>query len=462
MADHMLQLGYALASGTLNVFGNNNNYITSAETAYKIKEHFIKEFGAPIMTIGYGPSGGSMQQDLIGNNYPGILDGTIPERLYADTMTFLQPLYDCELLVNYFNKNGAGWTDSQKTAVSGMATYGYCTANGTKYPNARPSNCNAAVTDAIANDPAWKGKLVRCTFQDNNVQTFGTDPATGFARNPFDNTAIQYGLVAFNQGKISFDQFVDLNKKIGGLDVDGKISANRQVADTAALTAAYQTGQVNEAGAGYNIIPVLDIRTWHDIASAPDSNIANIDVHNAFHSKILRARMVKSNGNADNMATVTVVEGKDKGENSPIQLVEIKYLQYLDNWIAAIQADTRNVPQAQKVRDNRPAEMANACYPTEWQRVTDQAICDGLFPYSGHPRIAAGGPVTDDVFKCTTKAVDAKDYKQTLTAEQLATLKTTFPQGVCDYSKPGVGHVPLAGTWLMFQGDSKPKSLASL
>jgi len=49
-----------------------------------------------------------------------------------------------------------------------------------------------------------------------------------------------------------------------------------------------------------------------------------------------------------------------------------------------------------------------------------------------------------------------------LTAEQLATLKTTFPQGVCDYSKPGVGHVPLAGTWLMFQGDSKPKSLASL
>ena len=28
-----------------------------------------------------------MQQDLIGNNYPGLLDGTIPERLYADTMT---------------------------------------------------------------------------------------------------------------------------------------------------------------------------------------------------------------------------------------------------------------------------------------------------------------------------------------------------------------------------------------
>jgi hypothetical protein len=462
MADHMLQSGYALASGTLNVFGNNNNYITSAETAYKIKEHFVKEFGAPVMTIGYGPSGGSMQQDLIGNNYPGIMDGTIPERLYADTMTFLQPLYDCELLVNYFNKNQDGWTDAQRTAVSGMATYGYCTANGTKYPNARPTNCNAAVTDAIANDPAWKGKLVRCTFQDNNVQTFGTDTATGFAKNPFDNTGIQYGLVAFNAGQISFDQFVDLNKKVGGMDVDGKVVAARQVGDTAALTAAYASGQVNEAGAGYNVIPILDIRTWHDIASAPDANIANIDVHNAFHSKVLRARMVKSNGNADNMATVTVVEGKDKGEGSPIQLVEMKYLQYLDNWIAAIQADKRNIPQAQKVRLNRPAEMANACYPTEWQRVTDQASCDALFPYSGHPRIAAGGPTTDDVFKCQVKPIDAKDYKQPLTADQMATLKTAFPQGVCDYSKPGVGQVPLAGTWLMFQGDAKTKSLASL
>jgi hypothetical protein len=462
MNDHLIQLGYALASGTLNVFGNNNNYITSAETAYKIKEHFIEEFGPPIMTIGYGPSGGSMQQDLIGNNYPGIMDGTIPERLYADTMTFLQPLYDCELLVNYFNKNGEGWTDSQKTAVSGMATYGYCTSNGTKYPNARPSNCNAAVTDAIANDPAWKGKLVRCTFQDNNVQTFGTDPATGFARNPFDNVGIQYGLVAFNAGKISFDQFVDLNKKVGGLDVDGKISASRQVGDKEALTAAYQTGQVNEAGAGYKIIPVLDIRTWIDITTATNTNLGNIDVHNSAHSLILRARMVKSNGNADNMATIITAEGNGRSEGSIIQAVELKYFTYLDKWITDIQADTRNIPQAQKVRDNRPSEMANACYLDQYSRITDWDTCMRLFPYSGHPRIAAGGPQTDDVFKCQLKAIDAKDYKVAPTADQMNALKAAFPQGVCDYSKPGVGQVPLAGTWLQFQGDAKTNSLASL
>jgi len=462
MGDHLLQLGYALASGTLNVFGNNNNYITSGETAYKVKEHFIEEFGAPVFTIGYGASGGSMQQNLIGNNYPGIMDATIPERLYADTMTFLQPLYDCELLANYFNKNPEGWTDARKTAVSGMATFGYCTSNGTRYPNARPSNCNAAVTDAVSNDPAFKGQVVRCTFQDNNVQAFGKDPATGFARNPFDNVGIQYGLVAFNAGQITFDQFVDMNRKIGGMDADGKIVDKRQVGDTAALTAAYASGQVNEAGAGLNTIPVLDIRTWIDVTVATNTNIGNIDVHNAGHSKILRERMIKSNGNADNMATIMTIEGNGRGEGSVIQAVELKYLTYLDNWVAAIQADKRNMPQAQKVRENRPAEMANACYTDQYSRITDWATCEKLMPYSGHPRIAAGGPPTDDVFKCQTKAVDAKDYKATLTAAQMDTLKQVFASGVCDYTKPGVGQVPLAGTWLMYMGDARTVSIASL
>ncbi len=461
MNDRLIEQGYALASSTLNRFGGNNNDITSGETTYKVKERFIEQFGVPTFTIGYGASGGSMQQNLISNNYPGILDATIPQRLYADTMTFLQPLYDCELLVNYFNKNPEGWTDARRTAVSGMATYGYCTSNGTRYPNARPDNCDASVKDALANDPAFKGQVARCTYQDNLVNAFGKD-ANGNARNPFDNVGIQYGLVALNEGKITFDQFVDMNRKIGGFDVDGKIVANRQVGDTAALTAAYASGRVNEAGAGMNNIPVLDIRTWLDVTVPNSTNLGNIDVHNAGHSKILRARMVKSNGNADNMVTVTTAEGNGKGEGSIIQTVELKYLAYLDNWVTAIQADKRNIPQAVKVRDNRPAEMVDACYMDSYTRVTDWATCEKLMPYAGHPRIAAGGPWTDDVFKCQTKAVDAKDYKVTPTAAQLDTLKTVFPSGVCDYTKPGVGQVPLAGTWLMFMGDARTVSIASL
>ena len=78
--------------------------------------------------------------------------------------------------------------------------------------------------------------------------------------------------------------------------------------------------------------------------------------------------------------------------------------------------------------------------------------CKTLFPFAGDARLAAGAPATDDVFKCALKPVDAKDYKQAPTAEQLAHLRRIFPDGVCDYTKPGVGQEPLAGTWAGLQG----------
>ena len=42
-----------------------------------VKERFIERFGVPDHTIGWGASGGSVQQHLIAQNYPGLLDGTI-------------------------------------------------------------------------------------------------------------------------------------------------------------------------------------------------------------------------------------------------------------------------------------------------------------------------------------------------------------------------------------------------
>ena len=101
----------------------------------------------------------------------------------------------------------------------------------------------------VANDPELKAKGVRCTFQDNLVNVFGNDPKTGFARSPFDNVGVQYGLQALNDGKITFDQFVDINSRVGGLDINGKIVPQRMVGDPLALRRAYETGRVN-AGDG--------------------------------------------------------------------------------------------------------------------------------------------------------------------------------------------------------------------
>jgi hypothetical protein len=83
------------------------------------------------------------------------------------------------------------------------------------------------------------------------------------------------------------------------------------------------------------------------------------------------------------------------------------------------------------------------------------AKCNKLFPFSGDARLAAGAPRTLDVFKCQLKPVSAADYKSKPNAAQLAKLKEIFPNGVCDYKKPGVEQVALAGTWAVFKGDGE-------
>ena len=69
--DVMLRQGYAVASASLNVFGNNCNDLLASETMMMVKERFVEAYGAPKFTIGWGCSGGSYQQLQTADNYPG-------------------------------------------------------------------------------------------------------------------------------------------------------------------------------------------------------------------------------------------------------------------------------------------------------------------------------------------------------------------------------------------------------
>ena len=473
LSDLFVTRGYAVAAGSLNVMGTNNDDVKSAETVSKVKEYFSKTFGAPQFTIGHGASGGSMQQHLIANNYPGLLDGIMPARSYPDVMTFLQPLYDCELIAKATETSGQKWTYEQKGAVAGKY-WGYCVSNGTRYPNARPTFCDATVADAVANDPVIKQKGVRCTFQDNLVNVYGRDPKTGFARNPFDNVGVQYGLKALNDGKIGFDQFLDLNGRIGGLDVDGKVVATRMAGDLEALRRAYASGRVNSTTGGLTTTPMVDIRSYVD-GDPIGVGDANVDVHDGYHSAVMRARLLKANGSAGNHVMMTVASlgrvqldtrGAASTYGTPLIKVSGDGLAALDKWLTSIANDKRDIPMAKKVAANKPADLVDSCYPTAngalvgaTEKVTDMAKCNKLFPFAGDARLAAGGPATDDVFKCQLKPVDPADYKKRPNKEQLAKLRQIFPDGVCDYRKPGVGQVPLAGTWAVFSGDGAFKNL---
>ena len=80
----------------------------------------------------------------------------------------------------------------------------------------------------------------------------------------------------------------------------------------------------------------------------------------------------------------------------------------------------------------------------------------------GDARLAAGGPLTDDILKCQLKPVDAADYKVKPTAEQLASLQRIFATGVCDYTKPGVNQTQAIITWANYTGKGVYAPLPSL
>ena len=61
----MLQQGYAVASNSLNVFGNDCSELLAIETMMMTKEHFIEGYRAPRWTVGFGGLGATYQQHQI-------------------------------------------------------------------------------------------------------------------------------------------------------------------------------------------------------------------------------------------------------------------------------------------------------------------------------------------------------------------------------------------------------------
>jgi hypothetical protein len=436
-----VSVGYAVATSTLNILGNACDDVISAETMMMVKEHFIERFGPPAHTIGTGGSGGAMQQHLIAQNYPGLLDGLLPSDSYPDVVTMVPIVVDCSLLARAFEGATEPFTDAQKTAVSGYATWRTCADgwNQSFSPNlVRATACDGTIPRTQVYDPTTNPKGTRCAVHDNQVKVYGRDPKTGFARRPVDNVGVQYGLVAFNSGIITAQQFLDLNERVGGYDIDGNLVAARTMGDPIALRAAHETGRVNTGGGSLATIPIIDSRRFLD----PMGNI-----HDSFRSFVTRARLLATNGRADNHVILRMSAG-GQVPVSPVNLVRM-----MDAWLTAMGNDRSNDPQSVKVARNRPPDVADACYTEQGERIVESASyagtgrCNQLYPPHADPRLAAGAPLTGEILKCELKAIDARDYKQPLAGDQLARLRAVFPNGVCDYSRPGVGQRRISSGW---------------
>lgn len=446
LTDLFLARGYAVASSSLNVYDNNCSEVISAEVALMVKEHFAETYGKPVYTIGWGGSGGAIQQHLIGNNYPGILDGIVPGVSFQDSIT-LGTVPDCRLLASYFGSPAgiaAGWTNEQRAAASGFGTWNSCLfwhlafASRTNALEA----CPGAVPAPARYHPVTNPGGIKCTSFEQIATQLGRNPANGFAWRPLDNIGIQYGLAALQSGAITPEQFVSLNESVGGFDVIGNVVPQRVAADPIGIVRGYETGRVNTGGLGLASTPIIDLRQYTDLPAG--------DIHTRVHSFVMRQRLLEANGTYANQVML-VANAAGAGAAS------LEALTQMEAWLAAIHADDAPGTAAERVIRNRPASLTDACWAgatkfAEPFGILGGGTCAALYPTFAETRMIAGSGLASDVFKCQLKPLAFADYGVAFTPAQQARLAAAFPAGVCDWSKPGVDERAPLGTWLDYGG----------
>ena len=436
-----LSRGFAFLISTELVNQQHGNAVLQGETLMMLKEYFIERYGVPKWTVGFGGSGGAIQQLLITEIYPGLLDGLQPSLAFPDS-TMNTP--DCGLLQNFWRKaDAAVWTDAKRTAVEGY-TKGTCAAwERTFVPVYTATNAaGCALNDkSKIYDPVNNPKGARCTVQDMRVNIYGRNPATGFARKPQDNVGLQYGLAALNSGAISVDEFLELNEKIGGNDIDGHFTAQRLVGDPLAIRAVYESGLLDSGGGGLANVPILHSRPYTDAVG---------DIHDRHRDFAIRARLEKANGRADNQV-IWVGPPRERNQTGGLDLAAIS-IDTMNKWLDQMAADPAPLSPDKVVR-NKPADAADACWDAAGNKTVEQMTFDGkgkcntLFPVHSEPRLIAGAPLANDVMKCQLKPINFADYKAPFDDSQKARMASIFPTGVCDFSKPGLQQVPLKGTY---------------
>ncbi len=469
--DRALSRGFMVATSSLNVLGSNCNTVVSAESVMMLKERIIEQYGEIRYTFAQGGSGGSIQQHEIANAYPGLLDGIQPNASYEDMLSgALVEVDDCHLMRRVFTTvSPALWADrAQQAAAQGNAApvnptdLTACEAWDRSFGDfqnpafSQPSpplppflqSCypTPLTTEQQAQlyHPTTNPAGCRSTFQDFAVAIFGQRPRDawtaaeraagfGFAKSPFDNVGVQYGLQALNAGTITPEQFVDLNENVGGLDIDHAYQPSRTVADPGAVRAAYRSGLAHDAPRLDNVA-IIDLRANNNLN----------DIHTAFHSYTLRERLRIANGHAGNQIIWTF---PGPGIAPPGQIADEAFL-LMDRWLAAVESDTSAAPRSVKILRHKPVDAVDACY-IDGVKVTDLNLCRATFPHYADPRIAAGAPMSNDMLKCRLKPLNPRHYTDAFTAGQWSKLRTIFPHGVCDYSKPGIERVP-SMPWLTY------------
>jgi hypothetical protein len=473
--------GYAVATSTLMTYGTSGSDTLAAEATMMLKEHFIKRYGVPVYTAGWGGSGGGMLQHLISQNYPGILEAIFPVSAFPCGQDLAWVHMEPVLLLHYFDGFPGGpvpeifpasaatknieWAEDQEVAVSGYNIkaqgLSWTGGNSEQYRSGGTNPLTAAWPGSMSGiyqaipedvyDPISNPTGIRATAFDAQKAMFGTGPKTGFAYWAWSNTGEQYGLLALNAGKISVAQFLDLNENIGGFDKDGYFQKERTRADDQGLINSYRTGR---KFMGYHVnLPVVDLRPYNDMNPRGET-------HLRYHSFQTKIRLMHANGTDANRVMWTYTYGLQFKKDAAAALNAASpgevALAYMDEWMLNILGDNSSDSYAQKVIKNKSAKLMDGYWAENGKFVSDPASLDPntptnkLYPFGGDTIIAAGSPIEEEATACTLKAAQKSEYKVTFTDEEWARLNKIFKDGVCDYTKPGIHQDIKSTPWLSY------------
>jgi len=221
------------------------------------------------------------------------------------------------------------------------------------------------------------------------------------------------------------------------------------VGDTIAMRIAYETGVMLNGGLGLSCTPIIEFRGYADDNPGADD-------HPRYMSFATKARLLQANGHKDNFVMLHLNDDEYGRSSTNDPQVQEAWRQ-MDAWPTALMADTSSAPQIDKVRRAKPADLVDACwtrYPERMKIVEEQmdsdqpeSRCQQLYPSGSYARGVAGQSIRSDIIKCQLEPIDPADYTVTFTDEETARLHTIFPEGVCDWTKPGVGQTGPLGPW---------------
>jgi hypothetical protein len=452
--DVPLTRGFMVSVSSLTDHSLNANKVVAAETVMMLKEYITENYGEISHTIGSGCSGGSIMQLVIAGTYPGVLDGIQPACTYPDSLTTNMEVTDCVLLENYFDSaefaaltrgSSESSINDKKAAIAGhldakgcnawSRSFGHTSIAGNYMQRGQEMN-NCRLPRNWVFDGKSNPEGIRCSQTDHEIALWGHEPGEDYGRSISDNAGILYGLKALEAGLISAEEFVALNENIGGRDIDGGLVSARMKAYADSVRLAYRMGLVTDARQ-WAKVPIIDLR-GND----------NSGIHMNWRAFAVRDRLDRRLGSHENQLIWRF--GPSLWPPVESNLV-VDALETMDKWLRAIKADTAEISLEEKVVGNKPASAYDFCYIGDdyMRKITDQGLCDAdpALAYLGSPRQVAGGPLAENVLKCSLKPLARTDYGIELDDSQWSRLRAVFPAGVCDWSVDGVGMQP-ATAWL--------------